>query len=423
MMSLDRYMGKFFYLAVFSCLLVTAFMVGCGSGNNPSGVGVAPEPAVTEPTEEQTWSVAGILTNAITGNLVSENENISATFSEIGSDKAPTTLKIPVFKVADLEKGYYKVDIAESTNFFADSKTFEINASSPATLELTFSLIPRNVAANATMDYFGKIVDAATGKGIQYANVKATNSTGYSYDSTTLLDGSFLLRQLASGTYTISVSKSGFDTATRDLNILENSLTFGTFVVSDIAGKSLTEAQIVDPADPNYEEQLSKIRNLIDNPLIDLGKVLIAPQIENTGALAGVLIDRTTGKPFADTVTFDLIFDSNLDDDKGPTRIISGFRTVNGYFMIKNLSGGWYTICRSGTAFFSAPKKDSSGNVVGYVLVDAAEWALFQAGTDVAALQNIFNTQPNDFPVSFWSNVTEGVTTILPAMDYSDNEL
>ncbi|MDN5280811.1 MAG: hypothetical protein PWR01_4776 [Clostridiales bacterium] len=351
MKSFDRYLVKFFYLAVFSCLIVTAFLVGCGGSNNPAGPsGAATSGSVTgvlPTTATGSVTLTGLLINAATGNLIdSSTAKISVKASLIGTTFSRTVYATEnkAFTVFELPAGNYLIEFSDEAAPQEFQKFTLIKELSGTKVDLTVQLSP-TTQPPGRVNFFGTVVDAAFAKPIQFVTIKLQSNSGLTVETSTLFDGTFSLLDLASGTYEISFEKSGFEIASKSLILNDTEIRFGT--------KTLVAADF-----KNFTDGANVTRSGYD-----LGSIVLAPRLLETGGISGILLDSLKN-PLANT-SLDLVYDSNTGDAVPPASIIPNFKTNDlGYFMAKNLPPGFYLVAYPGYQLF--PITDGSGNIVGY---------------------------------------------------------
>jgi hypothetical protein len=353
MKSFNRYFTNFFYLAIFAGLLTTAFMVGCGGGNNPSGptVGTADQTTSTgvlPSTATGSITLTGLLINSSTGNLIDDDSaTIYVKASLIGTDytKEIEATKNQAFSIFDLPAGNYLIEVEDRATTKVFNKTSLIKELTEGKVSLSIQLSPV-VPDPGRINFFGTLVDSSFYKPIQFVTIKVQSNSGLSFETSTLFDGTFSLQDLASGSYKISFEKSGFETASRSLLISEQDIWIGTKkldIVNDL--KNYTDGS--NTPQKGY----------------DLGNIILAPKITETGGISGILLDNSK-IPLVNT-ELDLVYDSNTNDAIPPASIIPSFKTNDlGYFLAKNLPAGWYLVAYPGYQLF--PILDASGNTVGY---------------------------------------------------------
>lgn len=213
MMSLDRYMGKFFYLAVFSCILVTAFMVGCGGGNNPGGPQVVTTPSsVTTVDQSLNAGTASLFGRVVTSNstpianievklLV---QNISTGNLEDTGRKS-LTLTSGEFIFNGLGTGTFILRIDPTSNYLESSKLAKIEGEGAVNTGDFVILAKTPDGTVPTLNLKAQAVDALSGKPLSVAQISV--DTG----QTTITDafGFFELYNLASGTRQLIVKQPG----------------------------------------------------------------------------------------------------------------------------------------------------------------------------------------------------------------------
>lgn len=402
MMSLNRYMVKFFYLAVFSCVLVTAFLVGCGGGNNPSGPtattttpGTITSTTGTTPAiSSTTVNLTGTLSNAFTdGQIEDATAHITVKASLLGTAQVYTYDALAgaqnkAFAFLGLPEGLYRIDVTDANGKFLSEIFFQEVVGANTNLNLRLS--PATVGTITSKNYYGFVKDAAYEKGIQFVTIRVRNNSGSTFETTTLINGFFLMRGLASGTYEISFEKTGFETASRTLVIKDDvESRFGTTQISPIT----SSVDISTAALSN---------GLYTGNAVDLKQtVYLAPALLGTGGLSGIL--KENGVLVPDTTNLDLIYDLNTQDEIPPAVIIESFNLKNSYFLAKNLPAGFYMVGKSPQNWFPKPIFDGNGNIKGYNLVDLTA---YNADPNT--------TTPADLVSRVWLEVKVGTVTPIP---------
>lgn len=351
MMSFDKYLAKFFYVAVFSCLITAAFLVGCGGGNNPTGptstsLNAASTALPTTATGSATLS--GFLISASTGNLiVSTTAKIRVTATLVGTtfSKFVDSTQNQAFTIFDLPSGNYLIEIEDLATPKEYEKISLIKEVSGTKVDVTVQLSPTSLPPGR-VNFVGKVIDAAFAKPIQFVTVKVKSNSGSTFETTTLFDGSFSLMGLASGTYGISFNKSGFETASRTLVLSDTEIRIGTKKLDSVTDfTAFTDGS--NTAQSGY----------------NLGNIIVAPLVAETGGISGILLDNNKNPLVSQAL--DLVYDSNTNDAIRPASIIPNFKTNSlGYFMAKNLPAGFYLVAYPNYQLF--PILDGTGNTVGY---------------------------------------------------------
>ncbi|MEW6713061.1 MAG: carboxypeptidase regulatory-like domain-containing protein [Candidatus Riflebacteria bacterium] len=353
MMSFKQNMVKLFFLGIFSGLLLTAFMVGCGGGNNPTGpVGSATNPATTAgvlpTTATGSVNLSGLILNASTGNLIDSTTAsivVKATLIGTSFSKSVLATENKAFTIFELPAGNYLVEVYDAASTAQFYKTSLIKEITGDKVDLTVQLSPVNPVPGR-ISFFGKVLDAAFSDPVQFVTIKVESDSGLTFEVSTLFDGSFSMLDLASGTYNISFTKAGFETASRTLTLINDEIRIGT----------------------NKVNLTTDLKNFTDGDNVtrtgyDLGTIFMAPKILETGGISGILLDSSkvpiTGVPL------DLVYDNNINDGIPPASIIPNFQTNSlGYFLAKNLPQGFYLVAYPG--YVTIPIISPSGSIVGY---------------------------------------------------------
>lgn len=365
---------KFVLASVTCCLLLAAILSGCGGSNNPSGpTGGTTNASVTPTTVTGTVKLNGLLIDASTNTLVTDSQaNISITVSLIGTSYSVTRPAEQNSAFAfDLPAGNYFIKASDANGRYEPTQIIKELAGTKIDLTLQMVPVPSAIAPVA-LNFYGKVIESTLSRPVMFSTIIVTNSSGQSFETSTLYDGSFSLLGLASGTYEISFKKTGFETASRTLVIGEERIRIGTMEIT-----------------------AANIGNFVDGANIprsgyNVGNIILAPIWVETGAIAGILLNSVPDPkvPYANT-KFDLVYDDNPKDAIPPQSIIKNFTTNDlGYFFAKNLPAGWYLVATPG--YTTTPIFDGSGSIVGYN---------FGAG------QLVFDV---------WMNVKVGTVTPIP---------
>lgn len=344
---------KFVLASVTCCLLLAAILSGCGSSNNPSGPagGSADTNASVVPTTVTgTVKLNGLLIDSSTNALVADTlANITVTVSLIGTSYSVSKAaeQNSAFAFFDLPAGNYFIKAIDANGRYETTQI--IKELSGTKIDLTLQMVPVPSAVTpVALNFFGKVIESTLSRPVMFSTVIVTNSSGQSFETSTLYDGSFSLLGLASGTYQISFKKTGFETASRTLVIGEERIRIGT---SEITAANI--GNFIDGAN-------------VTRSGYNVGNIILAPIWVETGAIAGILLNSVPDPkvPFANT-KFDLVYDDNPKDAIPPQSIIKNFTTNDlGYFFAKNLPAGWYLVATPG--YTTTPILDGGGNIVGY---------------------------------------------------------
>ncbi len=346
-----------------TCLLVmTACLTGCG-GANPSGSDTATPitpPSVLPSLATGTAQLIGSLRDSSTGNLINNaNASIVVKAQLIGTSNVETydasTSNNQAFAFYNLAKGGYYLIIASDTAgiFELKSEIIELNANTQLNMSLTPVVIP---AASTNLNFFGVVKDSLNQAPVMAATIKVVNNAGQTYQTTSLSTGQFAIPSLASGTYTITITKNGFREETRTL-ILDNTIRIDRVEVTTTG----TFTDGTDTDHPGYYE---------------LGTITLAPIWTNTGSLQGILYytnidgDKAPLDTTDQSIYLKLWHDENPRDEYAPG-IIYDWLTTNtlGYFSMKSLPAGYYMISTSANA--PIPVTNNNGDIIGYNITGA----------------------------------------------------
>lgn len=213
MMSLDRYLTKFFYLAVFTVIVGTAFLVGCGGGNNPGGPAVTATPSSVSTIDNSlNAGTASLFGTVVTSNNTPiANVVVKLLVQDISTGnltdtkRSSTTLTSGEFIFNGLGTGTFVLKIEATNDFLESSKLARIdNAGAIDTGNFTV-LSKTPDATIPTLNLKAQAVDALSGKPISVAQISI--DTG----QTTITNafGMFELFNVASGTRKLIVSQPG----------------------------------------------------------------------------------------------------------------------------------------------------------------------------------------------------------------------
>jgi len=347
---------KFVLASVACCMIIAAFLTGCGGSNNPAGSsGGTTLPSVVPVTASGTVTLSGKLIDASTNALVNDsNANITVTVSLIGTSFTTNRAaeQNSAFAFFGLPAGNYFIKASDSSGRFETNQI--IKELTGDTVDLALQMVPvRTALSTVSLNFFGKVLESTLKKPVMFSTILVTNSSGISFETSTLFDGSFSLQGLASGTYEISFRKTGFETASRTLTISDDRIRIGT--------KEITATDI-----GNFADGANVIRSGYN-----VGEIVLAPIWLETGAIAGILLnsDLNPKVPYANT-RFDLVYDDNPKDGVPPASIIKNFTTNDlGYFFAKNLPRGWYLVVTNG---YTTTPIISGTQIVGYNIIPPA---------------------------------------------------
>lgn len=345
---------NFIVASVACCMLIAAVLTGCGGSNNPSGPtgGTATSTITATPSiATGTVDIIGLIINASTNNSLNDlNTTVSVSFTLFGTSTT-NTVKAEAggnngFAAYGLTPGWYTIKFADSANRY-EPLTIIRELTSGTTVKETIALVPiPALVTTASLNFYGKVLESNLDNPVMFGTILVTNTSGIKFETSTLIDGSFSLVGLASGTYELVFKKTGFETASRTLIISDDRIRFGTAEIT-------ATGNFVDGAN-------------VTRVGYNLGSIKLAPIWTNTGAITGILLNSalTPKVPYVNT-KFDLVYDDNPKDAIPPQSIIKNFTTNDlGYFFAKNLPAGWYLVAFPG--YTTTAIKDGTGNIVGY---------------------------------------------------------
>jgi hypothetical protein len=190
--------------------------------------------------------------------------------------------------------------------------------------------------------------------------VTIENVANLTFQATTLQTGEFSLLGLASGTYTVKISKDGYVEVSKTL-IVSEKIMFGNqeIVAADIA-------TFKDGGGTNRTGYY-------------LGELLMSPKFTNTGGLAGILLDANKS-PIPPTTKLDLIYLKTPKDPVGPGTVIPNVKpNVLGYVSFKNLPAGEYVLAEANDYvtptinWTASATYDADGNISGWTFTPASK--------------------------------------------------
>lgn len=366
-------MKNFSKLFLASLLAGSLIFTGCG-GENPTGADVSgnsqSEPSKTDPKEEE-YEISGKIVSA--NKYIASNAKFEVTITDANNNSE--TSKGESFKFFK-KAGSFTITAKETSNGnYTMQEALKVNLSNAAQTDL--ELVMQFNGTLNSFNFTGNITDNQ-GNGIPFSKITGENITD---SPVTMPDsGIFGILNINPGTYNLVVSKSSFSDTKIKLYVDEE----GKKITID--DKPVTsKVDFFDPATGNTVN------------CFDLGNISMSPNLMDTGAMCGILLDPTTNKAVASgTPVF--IYKRNEDPTVEPTLFMQ-FATNNskGYFYITNLQSGYYCAATErinpseGTAPKWMPSK-SGGNVTGYNL--PAEKQLFS-----------------------WMQVSDNTTTTLPSLN------
>jgi hypothetical protein len=358
------------------CMLIAAFITGCGGSNNPSGPSNGTAISNSATTASGTVKLNGLLIDSSTNNLVDDNlALLRVTIILVGTNATyvQNALNNSAFTFNDLQAGNYLIRIEDISNPKRFETTQIIKELSGEKVDISLRMVPvPSLVVPSNLNFFGKVVEATIANPVSFATIMIKNSSGSSYETSTLATGTFSILGLSSGTYELSFSKSGFETASRTLSIRAD-------------GRIILDSKDITAADINTFTDGAGV----SRTGYDLGEIILAPNWAETGGIAGLLYNTNVlpKVPYINT-PFHLVYDSNTQDAVPPASIIKNFYTNDlGYFFAKNLPKGFYLVARPG---YTLSPIISGGNITGY------------------------NFAPGDLVFDVWLEVNPGAVTIIP---------
>lgn len=372
------------------CLLI-ALMTGCNS-NNPSGP--TGTPVTTASGTTTTGGTATPTTGAIVGSLVESDTNqpindaaASITVYLYLGDTLRGQVKAAnnsAFSFSGFTAGFYTLKIEDANAVFR-TNFLVVEIVGGSTTQTTIRLTRNPDPSRETVNLFGRVVDSVQGAPIMFSTVtfaaQGSASGAASFNTSSLGNGSFFIDKVASGTWTMSFSKTNYETQTFDVIVqgasagivFRNKLTTTT-TTSPLRGDGTTVTGF------------------------DLGDIQLKPSFVSTGGIEGQL--RATTAPFnflATPTALNLFYKRDAAAPTTVSYILRGFKcNAQGYIQLENLPPGFYAIADADT--MPVPILDVNGAIVGWNIVDG--------GTDPAVAGAVY---------AGFLEVKAGSTTPLPS--------
>ncbi len=373
----------------FILLLLTGVALSGCQGNNPSGAGLSTTvPAAsgqTASSTQTTGGVFGILVEADRNTAITETAAALSVSIYLGDRELArmAALNNNSFTFDQLNPGFYNLKVADTANIYRT--TFSVVEIVAGKISSTTIPLSRNPGATQeTVDIIGRVIDTAHGAPIMFATVElsAPGQTGQFYRTTTTGNGYYFLEKIASGTWTLTYSKSNYFAQSFTLQVEGKNkvisqrttiTTSTTLPKSKGDGSDLTGFKIPD--------------------------VRLVTQNATTGGITGQLRNPDTFVPLASTTTLVLYYRSVRSGTEIPAVIYAGFTTNDlGYLHLQDLPAGFYTIAEYGAV--PTPKKDDNGNII--------DWAIGDDSTTAKVERALVG----------WLGVTPEVTTPLPTSGF-----
>ncbi len=212
-MSFKQNMVKLFFLGIFTGLLLTAFMVGCGGGNNPGGPAVTATPSSVSTVDNSLN--AG--TSSLFGTVVTSNNTPIAnvvvkllvqdisTGALTDTNRSSVSLTSGEFIFNGLGTGTFVLKIEATNDFLESSKLAKIENAGSIDSGNFVILSKTPDATIPTINFKAQAVDALSGKPLSVAQISI--DTGQTTISNAF--GVFELFNVASGTRKLIVSQPG----------------------------------------------------------------------------------------------------------------------------------------------------------------------------------------------------------------------
>ncbi len=319
-------------------ILIAALFTTIGCSDNP--VASDPQELPQIPTEDGDTYV---LDGSITYSNVSDETTASIVLTNRGTGETLEAKEKVHYAFTDLPKGYYSLEIAESTEVYATSHYFYLDEN----LTLDLFRVSKSSATSPSINFFGTVNEAAHHTSIQYATVTAKNTiTNNIYNATTINDGSFYFLGMASGTYEVTFNAPSYTPLTKTLSILDDKIVYQTQDISLTSTANFTD--------------------VTGNALVgyNLNNNILGPSFLPTGTLMGRLIS-SNGSPIPVGTPLVLLYDDDLTDQRKPTKLYDFImQDSQGHFTASSLPSGFYAVAHK--SYNLTPTKNSMGDIIGY---------------------------------------------------------
>lgn len=323
--------GSFSKLFLVSLLAGSMMMLGCGESNPTSSSSETAAATTTTPTAVDTsttnsfivWggiscdgneidnAISITLTNKGTGEVLTKSERTSYTFNKI------------VPGVYELKAEGAGFDTYVTCNEFSEKQKIDIALQRTVTAQTV--AIPKINFQGSLVDQIGKAVPFATIKAEKVGADTILASTEFNADK-------FCLLGLSSGTYNVTITKDSFVEKSLKLEIKDDYISFN--------GARIEKANF--PNTINFNDAAGN-----SHKGYKLATVVMAPNVLQTGAIAGVLSKNAV---IAAEGTIVDLYRRKEDDIHSELGYVMSLKAgANGYFYAKNLSEGYYTVVVQGT--------------------------------------------------------------------------
>ncbi len=324
--------GSFSKLFLVSMLAGTMMLAGCGESNPTSSSSETAKETTTTPTAVDTSTAnsfrvwGGI---SCDGNEI-EN-NITIRLTNKGTGEVLTRTEKSSYTFENIVPGVYELK-AEGNGFDTYVTTNEFSAKQKLDIALQRTVTAQTVTI-PKINFQGSLVDQI-GKAVPFATIKAEKVGADTILASTEFNADkFCLLGLSSGTYNVTITKDSFVEKTLKLEIKDDYIAFN--------GARIEKE--------NFSNTIS-FNDAAGNPHkgYKLATVIMAPNVLQTGAIAGVLSKNATIA--AEGTVVDLYRRKEDDIHSELGYVMSLKAGANGYFYAKNLSEGYYTVVVQGTS-------------------------------------------------------------------------
>ncbi|MBP5468316.1 MAG: hypothetical protein J6Z11_03635 [Candidatus Riflebacteria bacterium] len=321
-------LGSFSKLLLVSLFAGSMILVGCGESNPTSSSSETANETTTSATAVDTsnsflvWGgiscdgneiqndISITLTNKGTGEVTSKSEKTSYTFDKV----------VPgVYELKAEGAGY---DTFVTCNEFSSQQKIDI------ALQRT---VTNQTAAVPKINFQGSLVDQI-GKAVPFATIKAEKVGADTILASTEFNADkYCLLGLSSGTYDVTITKDSFVEKKLTLKITDDYISFN--------GARIEKENFSNTVDFNDAAGNS-------HKGYKLAPVIMAPNVLQTGAIAGVLSKNAV---IAAEGTIVDLYRRKEDDIHSELGYVMSLKAgANGYFYAKNLSEGYYTVVNQG---------------------------------------------------------------------------
>lgn len=323
-------MKNFSKLFLASLLAGSLIFTGCG-GENPTSSTSNSSDKTDESKSKAASTASGSFhiygnVKATDGFELAKQSNVSTTIKNVATDKIAYTKNGSAFAFENLVPGYYEITTTDSNKVYEDSKIYKVISSNIDNLEISLQekISSSPSTTKCYIHLYGNVVDL-NGRPVPFTDVTVNKDTVVKNGTCTDFDkGYFCILSISSGTYDIEFSKESFKTINKPLVISDTAISCNGIEYTDFTRTTLFK----DAADNEHYGY-------------NIGTIVMPPEVKETGALAGVLVDENNN-PLTNTECSLYMSSVNTQITYIPTKVIN-FKTDDiGYFYAKNLQGDNY---------------------------------------------------------------------------------